>query len=230
MTLGSKISALRKERGITQEALAQKLDVTNQAVSKWESDQCCPDISLLPKIADIFDITLDALFDRPVKQAEQIIDGLPWPDDNTLRAVAYMGHRLKGSCAPKKGFSIRIEQDVDAVISDFNIQCGNVGGNVEAALSVTCGNVDGNVDAGTDVNCGDVTGNVDAGTDVTCGSVGGSVDAGTDVHCGDVNGNVDAGCDVQCGNVGAGVDAGCDVHCGNVQGDIDAGCGVHIHK
>ena len=69
MTLGNKIAALRKERGLTQESLAQKLDVTNQSVSKWESDQCCPDILLLPKIADIFGVTIDALFGREAPAA-----------------------------------------------------------------------------------------------------------------------------------------------------------------
>ena len=61
MTLGSNIASLRKQNNITQEALAQKLGVTNQAVSKWESDICCPDVTLLPKIADIFDVSIDAL-------------------------------------------------------------------------------------------------------------------------------------------------------------------------
>lgn len=70
MTLGNRIGQYRRKLGMTQEALAQRLDVTNQAVSKWESDQCCPDISLLPKIADIFGITMDELFGRaaPVQQ------------------------------------------------------------------------------------------------------------------------------------------------------------------
>ena len=40
---GQRIAALRKQAGMTQEALAQRLGITNQAVSKWESDQCCPD-------------------------------------------------------------------------------------------------------------------------------------------------------------------------------------------
>ena len=48
MIIGSKIAFNRKKLGITQDALAQKLEVSNQAVSKWESDQCSPDISLLP--------------------------------------------------------------------------------------------------------------------------------------------------------------------------------------
>lgn len=64
MTLGNKIAYLRKQQGLTQEALAQKLEVTNQAVSKWESDTCCPDIALLPKLADVFGVTIDALFGR----------------------------------------------------------------------------------------------------------------------------------------------------------------------
>ncbi|MEE1239872.1 MAG: helix-turn-helix transcriptional regulator [Acutalibacteraceae bacterium] len=43
---------------MTQEELAVKFGVTNQSVSKWESAQCCPDISLIPKLADIFDISI----------------------------------------------------------------------------------------------------------------------------------------------------------------------------
>ena len=57
----------RKNLGLTQEALAQRLGVTNQAVSKWESGQSCPDIALLPALADIFGITLDQLFGREPK-------------------------------------------------------------------------------------------------------------------------------------------------------------------
>lgn len=56
------IARLRKQKGITQEELANSLGVTNQAVSKWESAQCCPDISLLLDIADYFGVTLDTLF------------------------------------------------------------------------------------------------------------------------------------------------------------------------
>ena len=43
---------------IDPEELAVKFGVTNQSVSKWESAQCCPDISLIPKLADIFDISI----------------------------------------------------------------------------------------------------------------------------------------------------------------------------
>lgn len=60
-TLGQKIANLRKEKGLTQEELAEKLDVSSQAVSKWENDISCPDIMLLPKLSDIFGTTVDSL-------------------------------------------------------------------------------------------------------------------------------------------------------------------------
>lgn len=47
-TMGNRISKYRKARGMTQEELAGKLGVSSQAVSKWETDTFCPDISLLP--------------------------------------------------------------------------------------------------------------------------------------------------------------------------------------
>lgn len=61
MNIGTNISALRKAKGITQEELANELGVSAQAVSKWENDSSCPDISLLTKIADYFGVTVDAL-------------------------------------------------------------------------------------------------------------------------------------------------------------------------
>ena len=68
MTMGNRISEYRKKLGLTQDALAQKLNVSNQAVSKWESDQCCPDIQLLPRLADEFAITVDELLSEVRQQ------------------------------------------------------------------------------------------------------------------------------------------------------------------
>lgn len=61
MKLHERIFVLRKSMGVTQEELARALGVTNQAVSKWESAQCCPDIQLLPDIADYFGVSVDEL-------------------------------------------------------------------------------------------------------------------------------------------------------------------------
>ena len=60
-TLGKRIAQHRKRLGLTQDALAEKLGITAQAVSKWENDLSCPDISMLPKLAEIFGITTDEL-------------------------------------------------------------------------------------------------------------------------------------------------------------------------
>ncbi len=60
-TIGSRIGRYRKAKGLTQEALAEKLGVSSQAVSKWENDQSCPDISLLPLLCRILGITSDEL-------------------------------------------------------------------------------------------------------------------------------------------------------------------------
>ena len=59
--INEQIAFLRREKGLTQEDLAKALGVTNQAVSKWESAQCCPDIQLLPELAKLFDVSVDEL-------------------------------------------------------------------------------------------------------------------------------------------------------------------------
>lgn len=69
LKLNDTICFYRKKQGLTQEELAQRLGVTNQSVSKWESAQCCPDISLIPKIADIFDVSIDELFGKEPKMS-----------------------------------------------------------------------------------------------------------------------------------------------------------------
>lgn len=68
-TLGERIADGRKKCGYTQEEFSQMLDVTPQAVSKWENDISCPDIQLLPKIADILGITTDELLTGKSKEA-----------------------------------------------------------------------------------------------------------------------------------------------------------------
>ena len=69
-TLGKRIAAHRKNLGLTQDALAEKLGVTAQAVSKWENDQSCPDITTLPKLAEIFDCTTDELLGVTAKSTQ----------------------------------------------------------------------------------------------------------------------------------------------------------------
>ena len=60
-TFGSFLTALRKANGLTQKNLADRLCVSDKAVSRWERDETFPDLSLLPVIADTFDVTVDEL-------------------------------------------------------------------------------------------------------------------------------------------------------------------------
>ncbi len=60
-TIGQFISVLRKASGMTQQELAERLNVSNKAVSRWERDECAPDISLIPVIAEIFGVSCDEL-------------------------------------------------------------------------------------------------------------------------------------------------------------------------
>ncbi len=58
------IAQLRRERGMTQEALAERIGVSPQTVSKWETQATCPDVALLPVVAEVFGVTIDALYGR----------------------------------------------------------------------------------------------------------------------------------------------------------------------
>ena len=231
---GERISAYRKEQGLTQEALAQRLGVTNQAVSKWESDQCCPDIMLLPVLADVFGISLDELFGRaaPERRPEETapedtvyVDGLPWPDDGDLRAVCYVGHRLvERADVPGRRAGLGGLLNISIGGEPVELHFTGAVRDIHSAFGVVVKDsaISGDVHAEDGVECGDVGGSVTAGDGVNCGDVGGSVKAGDSVYCGDVKGDVGAGDGVTCGNVAGSVRAGDGVVCGNVGGSIQA--------
>ncbi len=77
-TIGSFIAALRKAKGLTQRQLAEQLNVSDKAVSRWERDEALPDLMLIPVLADIFGVTSDELLrgqrdtaETPTPQAEE---------------------------------------------------------------------------------------------------------------------------------------------------------------
>ena len=77
-TLGKRIAALRREKEWTQDALAEVLGISPQAVSKWENDQTCPDISLLPKLARELGVSVDELLTGKQESAP-LVQVLPEP-------------------------------------------------------------------------------------------------------------------------------------------------------
>ena len=97
-SIGNRISKYRKAKGLTQEELAVMLGVSSQAVSKWENDASCPDISLLPQLCKILDISTDELLTGnsnevklvPVEQRKSL-------DELTLRirVLSAQGDKVK---------------------------------------------------------------------------------------------------------------------------------------
>ena len=67
-TFGQRLSRIRKEKGFTQNEIADKVGVTSQAVSKWENDLASPDIDILLKLSEIFDISVDELLGKEIKK------------------------------------------------------------------------------------------------------------------------------------------------------------------
>lgn len=73
MSIGTTIKRLRRERNITQEQLADYLGISTGAVSQWECDRTAPDITQLPLLANIFDVSADELLEIDGKKKEEII-------------------------------------------------------------------------------------------------------------------------------------------------------------
>ncbi len=232
MTIGNVIATYRKNMGLTQDGLAQQLGVTNQAVSKWESDQSCPDILLLPKIADIFGITIDELFGREKPQAEPVelspspvveVNDLPWPDDDTLHVVIYKGHTYLASCPEQERITFEYEGPALNIDCAVNLNCNDVAGDVRANGNVNCDAVEGNVQSRGNVACDDVAGNISAEGSVNCDDVAGHVSADGSVTCDSIDGNVNAGGNVTCDEVEGSVYAGGNVICDEICGNATAG-------
>ncbi|WP_027108397.1 helix-turn-helix domain-containing protein [Lacticigenium naphthae] len=72
MEFSEKLRSLRKEKGLSQEKLAERLTVTRQSVSKWESGQAFPEIEKLIKISDLFGVSLDELIKDRKTRADPI--------------------------------------------------------------------------------------------------------------------------------------------------------------
>ncbi len=67
-SIGETIASLRKKKGMTQNELAEKMNVTDKAVSKWERDLSCPDINTISKLADILDVSVEELLKAKKKE------------------------------------------------------------------------------------------------------------------------------------------------------------------
>ncbi len=114
-SIGKRISRLRKEKSLSQEVLAEKLGVSAQAVSKWENDQSCPDISLLPSLSKILDVTVDELLTGKSNQARLVPENQRKPLDQLtlrVRVLSAAGDKVKVNL-PMPLVKIALELGVD---------------------------------------------------------------------------------------------------------------------
>ncbi len=96
LSFGNRIAYYRRLNAMTQEELSYKLNVSPQAVSKWEQQLSSPDIMLLPFIAKVFHISIDELFGKKINTEPvfSLIDTMPWEDDNKIRFAVFQGKKL----------------------------------------------------------------------------------------------------------------------------------------
>lgn len=193
-TFGDRLRERRKNAGLSQEQLAETCGVSVQAVSKWETNLCYPEVRQLMGIADLFHTSVDFLLGREPEK-----DGCDeLPDDGVLRVLQYRGRTLlrRDNCTPKeyiplaadvcarkeKGFTLKIEIWGSA---DIN---GDITGDIRAGSTVNCKNIDGNLTADGDVNCLNIGGDLDTDGDVNCLNIRGDVNCEGDLHCKTITG------------------------------------------
>ena len=240
--LCNRLAELRRQSGMTQGQLAEKLGLSFQAVSKWENGQSCPDISLLPVLADIYTVSIDELFGRePLtskgreavesEAAAQPPTQLPWPDDGHIRAVLFDGtHLIKGG--PLEGMprlAFHYDGPAKDVISYLDLVCGDVAGNASASGSLNAGDIQGVARTGGNANTGDIRCGVNVGGSLDCGDIGGSVSAGGEVNSGDIYGGVTAKGNVNCGDVSDHITCMGNLNCGDVRGDVTVSQGAVVN-
>lgn len=214
MVICERIAYLRKRNKLSQEVLAKKLGITFQAVSKWENNQSCPDIAVIPEIARIFNVSVGYLFgETPLEdsgneainsndmEAGSNVIKCNWENDDTLRVVVVKG--LKLIKAEELGNDIK--ENVSVMLNEMS------GKSISSQLNIS---IEGDIYsstfmAGGNITCCDVgsDSNMTAGMDISCGDIDnvGGMTAGGDIKCGDINdvGGMTAGGNIKCGDISA---------------------------
>lgn len=173
MNIGQNIRTLRTRAGMTQEQLAGQLGVTYQAVSRWETGANTPDISLLPALATVFGVSIDALFNDQSALPPLSLDHIP--NDDTIRVLQLRGRRLidvartfSPDCPP---IEIAFPRNCNDATQYFKVE---VHGHV-----IADGSINGDVVAHMSVNCADINGTVRCDGDITVSNI----HSLADIHC-----------------------------------------------
>ena len=118
MNIGKIIADRRKRLGFSQQMLAEKLNISFQAVSKWENGTSCPDVAILPDLAAILKISIDSLLGYPTQSLTEYdkrysTEGYYW--GQTPNTLCYEIMRLKPPTKPHKVLDIGCGEGKDAV-------------------------------------------------------------------------------------------------------------------
>lgn len=99
-TMGSFLAALRRANGMTQKELAERLNVSDKSVSRWERDDGAPDLALIPVIAEVFGVTCDELLrgERAAAGEEQGAQSTPKGEQQKKHLLAASLSRFRSRC------------------------------------------------------------------------------------------------------------------------------------
>lgn len=165
MKIGNNIKFLRNEKRFTQEQLAERLGVSYQAVSKWETNSNTPDISLLPEIAALFNVSIDSLFSDNISFCYDDFQEIK--DDDVIRIVQMKGKQIL------KVTSV-ISQDNPPIEIAFPHDCNNrtqyfkvevfghvvsdssINGDVVCHQSLQCSAINGDIQSEGDIKVNEI--------------------------------------------------------------------------
>lgn len=238
--IGQRITALRKAHSLTQAELADRLSVTHQAVSQWERNETLPDILILPRLAEIFEVTVDHFLGMTAEETEtaqvKAESEIPANPDNPPMPIL-------SADLPERTVQIgNIKEDTSytIVLRDSHGNETNVPVMLAEQLKIVIEGSCANVTSTLPISiAGDVEGDVTAHVVSVEGCLHGSItthggpayvdgDVGGDIDCGPITVNGDACGDIDCGPITVNGDVNGDVDCGpitvngDVNGDVDA--------
>lgn len=127
-SMGNRISRYRKAKSMTQEDLAGKLGVSSQAVSKWENDASCPDISLLPQLCQVLGITSDELLTGKTNEVRLV----PEPQRKTLDELTL---RIYVNSADGDVVKVNLPMSLVKVCMELGLEV-NAAGNSDAMKNI----------------------------------------------------------------------------------------------
>lgn len=114
MTLGERIAMLRKKMNLTQEELGEAFGLSAQAVSKWERNESCPDILILPKLAKRLGVTVDALLTGDMTQETYMVQ------DDQRKPVEQLILKIRIADGPKTRANINVPLMLVRMLSEMS--------------------------------------------------------------------------------------------------------------